>query len=291
MVKQFSVLLGFAALLAILAVPLGLRALGQRPDAQAGNAEEKRVAKPSGGSVEGQAASPALPRPTWKAGDSWILVTLTERLQGREKQAAGKAGYIPWKFRVVGIEDVAGRPCYRIDVECLAEGRVRPKSTFWCDQQTLFLRQFQTQMAVGGQYRVVQESYEPGPDGHAPVVTPVNALPVGLPAFLPPGSKRAEKSFRYTSRPLPAGSKSTDVLPFAHEMTQEVRAPSAKSLQQIPKSYSKALDNKPVAEVQLKDYRHTVVQLWQQDTPWPVYTDNGRTQAWLMSDKTSRVEP
>lgn len=76
---------------------------------------------------------------------------------------------------------------------------------------------------------------------------------------------------------------------FAHETTQAVQAPAAKSLLQIPKEYAGTLEQRPVAEVHLQDYRQSVVQLWQKDTPWPVYTNNGRTQAWLVADKPADV--
>lgn len=235
---------------------------------------------------EREESNSQLNKPTWQVGDSWTIVTQTDKLQGRETTPAGKAGRIAWRFRVAAIEKIGGRSCYRIEVECMAAGRLRPKTTIWCEQKSMFLRQFQTQVAVGGQYRLIQESYEPGADGYAPVMAPINALPIALPAFLPAGSKRAEKGFRYTSKPGRVGSKDVGLLSFSHKMTQQVGKPSAKSLGQIPANYSKSLEKKPVTEVRLEDYRGTVVQLWQKDSPWPVYVDNGRTQAWLVSDKT-----
>lgn len=292
MVKQPRILKGSAVLLAIIAFPWCLAALGQRAEEQAANQPQESAHGPAAPQNAARPAdtAPALAKPKWKAGDTWTIVTLTEPVQKRNTGPQAKPVYVTWKFRVAGIETIAGHACYRIDIECLATGRVRPQTSVWCDQQTLFLRQFQTQMAVGGQYRLVQESYEPGPEGHSPVVTPINALPLGLPAFLPPGAKRASPVFRYTSRPAPAGSKSTGLMTFAHETTQLVQTPVPKSLTQIPREHADSLQQRPVAEVHLQDYRQTVVQLWQQGSPWPVYTNNGRTQAWLVADKPADVQ-
>jgi len=35
--------------------------------------------------------------------------------------------------------------------------------------------------------------------------------------------------------------------------------------------------------VELSDQQQTIIQLWQQDLPWPVYANNGVTEAWLVS--------
>jgi hypothetical protein len=45
-------------------------------------------------------------------------------------------------------------------VRCKASGRLEPASTVGCDKQTLFLRQFQTQVLVDGEYRTIQECYD-----------------------------------------------------------------------------------------------------------------------------------
>jgi len=284
MAKRLKRPIWLTAVAILCAASLGLAVIGwQTKQVRADPSTTNREAS--------QPAEVEFSQPAWKVGDSWKIVTLTEKLQGREELAAGNRPKIPWRFCVVGIEPVAGQQCYRVDVECLAQGRVRPKTTVWYDQKTLFLRQFQTQIAVGGRYQVLQESYEPGPDGHAPVLTPINALPVTLPAFPPEGAKQAQLSFRYTSQPAPAGSKDISLIRFSHRTTQQVTRPSAKSVERIKRAYSKALDAPPVAEVTLKDYGHTVVQHWQKGAPWPLYVDNGRTQAWLVDDNQAAPNP
>jgi hypothetical protein len=276
---------------AILALPgdaplttLAQQARDARADAPAAESADARTSREDANTD----SASSLNKPHWSVGDSWTIVTLTTPLQERAAEVAGQPGKIPWRFEVKGLEKIGGVECYRIDVECQARGRLRPKTTIWCDRQTLFLRQFKTQVAAGGQYQTIYESYQPGQDGHAPVLTPLNALPIALPAFLPEGSKRASKSFAYISRPLPAGAKDLDIVSFSHRTTQEVAAPSERALKQVPESYTKNLAEQPLAEVRLKDHAAAVVQLWQKDVPWPVYVDNGSTQAWLVSDHTDR---
>jgi hypothetical protein len=231
----------------------------------------------------GDAAS--LDRPQWQVGDSWIIETLTEQLQGNEPKPAEKAPRIRWQFRVAKLEKVAGQDCYRVDIECLAQSRVRPKASVWCDKETLFLRQFETQVAFRGSYYTVQESYDCAKGAVAPVMASVNALPLGLPAFQPQGAKSLD-GFTYTSAPLPAGVKDAGMIRFAHTVKQEVRAPSAKALKQVPQLYAKDIQAKPVTEVRLDDGKQSLTQVWQRGLPWPVYAENGRTQAWLVSSGT-----
>ena len=227
----------------------------------------------------------SLERPQWKVGDNWIVETLTERVQGREDKPATKPTRLRWQFRVVNHENVAGSECYRIDVECLAKGRLRPKTSFWCDRKTLFLRQFQTQFAFNGRYRTIQESYDIPQGQYAPVMASVNVLPIGIPAFLPKGAKGGD-TFTYISQPLPAGSKDPSIIRFAHTVKQEIRPAGAKALEQVPPAYAKSLAREPVDEVRLTDRHRTVVQLWQKNAPWPVYVKNGPTQAWLVKKTT-----
>ncbi len=230
-----------------------------------------------------QPAEALLDRPSWQVGDSWVIETVTERIQPREDDPNTAVAKVQWSFVVSKLEQVAGHECYRIDIECLSQGRLRPKTSIWCDSKSLFLRQYQTQLAVAGGLRTVHESYDVGEGQLAPVVTPYNALPVSLPAFVAGGSKSGE--FTYVSQPLPAGSKDVGIIRIAHAMSQTVGAPGSKSLEGVPAAYSKEVEAKPLAEVRLNNGRDEVVQVWQKGAPWPVYSDNGRTQATLVSVK------
>ncbi len=225
-----------------------------------------------------------LQKPNWSVGDSWEVETTTQRIQVRESAPARKPARLRWRFKVAGLEDVAGIECYRIDIECLAKGRLRPATSIWCDKETLFLRQFQTQVANNGEMHLLQESYAVPKGQFAPVVAPINALPIALPAFVPKGSKNLN-GFTYTSSPTAAGSKDTGVLRFAYAVKQNAGKPSQKSIKAFRKGLSKALnDSEAVTEVKLNGPHQGVVQLWKKNSPWPVYTDNGRTQAWLVSE-------
>lgn len=232
--------------------------------------------------ADADAAPASLPRPTWNVGDSWVVETLTERIQSRAAADTGTPARIRWQFHVSKLETLAGKECYRIDIECLTAGRIRPKTTIWCDTDTLFLRQFETQLAVNGTMRTIQESYDCAKGAFCPVIAPVNAIPLGLPAFVPEGTKGGNE-FSYTSQPLPAGSKDTSVLRFGFSVKQDVSPPADEYMKKLPEAYTKALDQQPVRQVKISTPEQNVVQLWKDGNPWPVYVHNGRTQAWLVS--------
>ncbi len=237
-----------------------------------------RTASAQAPKAEGAAT---LPRPTWRVGDTWTIETVTDRLQERTASVE-KSPAVRWQFTVAAMEKVAGQDCYRIDVACLAKGRLRPQTSLWCDVRTLTLRQFRTEVALAGQMHTILESYDSAAKGASPVLTPINALPIDLPAFLPQGSKGLD-TFTYTSQPMPVGSKDPGVMKFLHTVKQDVAPAGAKALDLVPERFAKDLEQRPIVEVRLQDTEKTVVQLWQQDKPWPVYTSNGRTKATLVS--------
>lgn len=232
------------------------------------------------------AAANGLTQPKWEKGSTWTVETVTERIQGREVDPARKPVPIRWKFRVADVENLSGRDCYRIEIECLARGRIRPKSVIWVDEKSGFLRQYKTELAVAGQMRPMIESYDHAKGMAAPVITPINALPIALPAFLPPGSKA--NTFSYTSAPMPAGAKSKDLglVTFAHEVTQTMNKAGSKALEIIPKEgRPKSLEQKPITEVSIGTFSGEVKQLWQEGQPWPLVVDNGRTKAYLVTSE------
>lgn len=228
-----------------------------------------------------------LSKPHWQKGDSWTIETVTQKLQGRETESKGTPTRIRWKFNVGDSEKIASRDCWRIDIECLAKGRLKPATKIWVDKETLFMRKFQTELPVAGAMRTVGETYEPGAGGHSPVVPPINVLPIGLPAFLP-GSPKGQ--FQYVSEPT-GQSKDVGVkMKFAHSVSQEVLAPAAKSLEFVPRALSKSLEKSPVVEVRLSSGKQSVTQLWQSEQKWPVYSNDGHTQSWLVVDKAEAKE-
>jgi hypothetical protein len=220
-----------------------------------------------------------LARPEWKKGDTWQIETVTERMQDREPESGAGASRIRWKFKVSDVEKISNRDCWRIDIECLANGRLKPASAIWVDQETLFLRQFQTQLPVAGALRTVQETYEPGEAGHSPVLPPVNVVPVSLPAFIAAAPKG---QFKYTSQPTGQAKDAATRVKFIHAVSQEVQPATAKSLQYVPQAVSKSLERAPAVEVHLASPGQQVLQVWQKNRPWPVFSQAGPTKSWLI---------
>lgn len=235
-----------------------------------------RAAEPTG-------AAPVLERPEWKVGDTWVVETATQPVQAREVVSADKATRVRWRFRVAGTESVAARACYRIQIECLAKGALRPETTVWYDKETLFLQQFETQMPSQGAPRLVRESYSVPKGQYAPVLTPLNVLPISLPVFLPEGAK-ATGDFTYVSQPTPAGAKDVSVIRFSHQVRQTATAPSSKSLDLYRTASAKAVDGGTLTEIRIQSPDGNLTQLWKKDSPWAVYCDNGRTQSWLVTE-------
>jgi hypothetical protein len=231
------------------------------------------------------AEHPEIPRPAWRVGDRWEIETVARQIQDRHETVPASAP-IRWRFEVAGMERKLGRNCFRIDVICETKGRTRPRTTLWCDAETLMIREVQTQLASGGRYRTLQESYESGPTSISPILTPLTALPLDLPAFQQSGAQHLAKGvgkFTYTSQPLAAGAKDPAILRFTQEVEQNTGIASAKSLGLLAPGFAKGPDDRPVIEVQLKTRQRSVVQLWQAGQPWPSYTDNIHTQARLVS--------
>ena len=228
----------------------------------------------------------AVGRPQWRVGDTWVVETRTQPIQGREPPRDDEPVRLRWQFRVNKIEKIAGEDCYRVDIECVTPGRTSPQTSLWCDTRTLFLRQFQTQLAFQGRYRTVQESYATAKGATAPVITLVNVLPLSMPAFAPPGTKGLESSgsakFVCVSQPLPAGAKDPSVIRFRHSVQQSVRPAGPKAVEALPEGFSKELGEEPLTEVELRTPGEQVKQLWRAGSPWPVYVEQGRTKAYLV---------
>ena len=220
-----------------------------------------------------------LARPAWKTGDTWQIDTVTEKLQSSEPVAAADGPRIRWKFTIAGVEKIEGHACWRIDVECLAKGGLQPATSIWVDEETYFLRQFQTQVPVAGALRTVRESYEPGATGASPVMPPINVLPVSLPAFIAASPKG---EFKYTSKVAGQAKDVGSQMKFVHAVSQDVKPATPKTLENVPRGLSKSLEKQPAVEVRLGTKRQQVLQVWQSNRPWPVFAQDGATKAWLV---------
>lgn len=229
------------------------------------------------------AASAELTRPEWKVGDSWVVETETDPIQGRSALLAAKLPLLKWKFVVAGEDKVQGADCYRIEVACIAGGSPT-KATMWYDKETMFLRQLQTWVYAAGDRQSIVESFAAGGKAiRAPVLPAVNALPLDMPAFPQAGKKSlaGEETFQFKSTPRAAGAKADDAVAFATQVKQKIGKPDAAGLKAIGPDRSKSL-TAPV-QVDLESSGRSVKQVWQSGRPWPEFSDNGRTRARLLT--------
>jgi len=228
-------------------------------------------------------AAAELTRPEWKVGDSWIVETETDPIQGRSAVLAAKLPLLKWKFVVAGEDKVQGADCYRIEVACIAGGSPT-KATMWCDKETMFLRQLQTWVYAAGERQSIVESFAAGSQAiSAPVLPAVNALPLDMPAFPQAGQKSlgGEKSFRFKSTPQAAGAKADGAVAFSTQVTQKIGKPDEARKKALGPDRSKSI-TAPV-QVDLESSGRSVKQVWQNGRPWPEYSDNGRTRARLLT--------
>ena len=219
-------------------------------------------------------------RPTWRVGDRWVVETRTRAIQVRE-EPADEAAAVRWEFVVAGREAFGGREAFRVRVRCLDQGP-GPAVTLWVDAATLTLRQVQAQLPTPGGFRTVTETYRADADLPTPVLGPLTALPLDLPAFLPSGAKGLE-TFQYEALPGPAGTKAVGEVGFLYAVQQTVEPADAAGIKGLLDGpFAADGDRQPARRVRLRGSDRSVEQLWKPALPWPVWSNNGRTTARLV---------
>jgi hypothetical protein len=220
----------------------------------------------------------------WQVGMKWVVESETDLAQlGDAKERKPKVEPIRWQFSVVKIEKVHGHDCYRLEVERLIDGKTSPPlTTVWADARSLALRQIRTEFVVQGQTREVTESYEFEDGQPAPVMSPLTSIPLDFPLMLA-GTSKGTGKFSYAAISGPGGKKALGDVGFAVEIKQnitEAKPDAIKGL--VPEDFSKDLSSKPITEVNLSTGDRSVRQLWKDDMPWPVYSNNGTTTSKLI---------
>ena len=215
-------------------------------------------------------------RPQWQVGDRWTIETESQQQQtAAENPTRSKA---QWRFQVEAVEPIAGQDCFRITARPIQAEE--PKTVIWIDRNTLAIKQIQTQLPTPRGYKTVTESYQSATA--APVVGPITVLPIALPQFPEPGLKSVD-AYQYETISGPGGVKAVGDVGFSVDIRQSFSKPSTDRIKSLfDDQDTKDLQNRPVIEVQLVTPDLTVRQLWANDAPWPMFTDNGLTQARLI---------
>jgi hypothetical protein len=222
-------------------------------------------------------------KPKWRVGDQWVIETTTLQLQTGDEEERRKPGAtLRWRYTVAAVEKLAGNECFRIGIQCQIEGRPQPATTIWVEKDSLALRQMQTQLPVPGGFRTVTESYQ-FPAGQAsPVITPLTALPIDLPRFLP-GQAKGTQTFQYEAVSGPAGTKALGELGFAFDVQQTATIATAEGVKGLlHEGFAKDLAASPIVSLQITTSDREVTQLWRANLPWAAYTDNGTTTSRLV---------
>ena len=220
-------------------------------------------------------------QPKWQVGQKWVVETANQLVQSGSDSGgklADQGAPVQWEFTVQEPEQLGGKKCHRVSIRCLVEGgRQQPVAAFWADQDTLALKQIQTQLPVQGQFRTVTESYQFAEGQPSPVLGPLSAIPLDMPLFLP-GKTKDLGEFTYEAVQGPAGQKAADDVGFSVGVKQRIKALKADDVKGLlDKDFAKGLKDEPVYEVRLETNMRSVRQLWQPGKPWPSYSSNGST--------------
>jgi hypothetical protein len=219
-------------------------------------------------------------RPQWKVGDQWIVETQTRQMQKRSSKTKLSPS-VQWKFHVVKIEPLFGKLSYRIEITGVDKTLRTPKTILWIDQKSQVIRQIQTELPVQGGFRTVTESYEHRKGQPSPVIGLLTALPLDMPLFL--SGTKSLGNFQYETISGPAGTKAIGEIGFSYSIKQSSQnAKPEEVTKALGDHFTKSLKKNPSVSIQLKNPERKVDQIWQSKLPWPVYSNNGSTEARLV---------
>lgn len=235
----------------------------------------------AGGVAHCQELEPEAFRPSWKVGQKWVVETVGLQSPARKAPRANAPKRpVRWQFHVDSWEDIEGKQCFRIVVRCLEPGE-NPETTLWVDRDSLTLLQIRIQLPSPEGFRTVTENYRSDSGQPFPAISALTVPPIDLPLFV--AGAKGTNSFQYRASTAPEGAKDAASIDFSVSIQQQLTEPSDEDLQQLlPEQFAKSAEHTPVAEVHLKTGRTDVRQLWQQGSPWPVYSNNGVSTARLI---------
>ena len=219
-------------------------------------------------------------RPKWNVGDQWTIETRSRQQQvavTQQKRVAAR-----WRFTVEAVDRIGDRACFRIVIR--PTDSPEPKTTVWVDRKATAIRQIQTQLPTPDGYKTVTESYRTAGQA-APVVGPLTVLPIDLPQFPEPDVKSLG-TYQYEAVSGPDGIKAIGDVGFSTEIRQSFSKPSADRMKSLFGDENiKSLEGKSMVEVELATPDYSTRQVWRENAPWPLFADNGVTQARLIETR------
>ena len=222
-------------------------------------------------------------QPQWKAGQKWVVQTVTRQTQARRAPQPEHASKpMRWQFAIEAIEPWEGKACFRVSITSLLPG-IQPETTLWVDQQTMTLRRIRMQIPSADGFRAIEETYR-SPSGQPfPAFTPLTVPPVELPVFL--SGIKGNASFQYQAVSGSEQAKALGDVGFGFTVEQSVDVPQPGDYPSLlPADAAKSLQGRPTVQVLLKSAQEQVRQVWQTGLPWPVFSDNGYARSMLVPD-------
>ena len=220
--------------------------------------------------------------PQCEVGDSWTVETSTAQIKSATESNTDRVD-VQWKFTVESIEKIAERDCFRIQATCLEPGHTQPEVTLWIDRDNGMLVRMTSRVMVQGEWSEFTETYVSNDGSAVPVLGVIPALPFDMPVFESEDSSDevSVKSLDSKSYEILSGNvteKALDTLAFTQEVNQTVTKPE----EVFMKSLDDTLPQDETVQVEINGGRQTVKQVWAPGNPWPVYSDNGVTEARLI---------
>lgn len=221
--------------------------------------------------------------PNWQIGMRWFVQT--QNLQSQQTDPNVKPGGVVWMFHVIGENQVEGRDCFQVKVQCEDKSSNEPLVYIWVDKATGMLVKTTTQVFVQGQWRNFTETYLNRSGNATAVLGSIPSLPLDMPLFsIEPGSKNLG-GMAYEIVAGDTGSKSVGNLGFACLVSQTLKPISVQGAKTI--EGAKSLDGLSLQEAIEVEMQGSVTggvkQVWTPDTPWPIYSTNSSSVSQLIS--------
>jgi hypothetical protein len=222
-------------------------------------------------------------KPSWAVGDSWTVraTAIQSQASTEANDPQQQSAPVDWQFTVTGTDKIKERFCYRVSVVCLEAGRQHPATTLWLDADSRTLTRVESKIMVKGQWRTFTETYITADGKPTPVLGPLPALPLDFPVIAVDGTTKSLAGQTYQTIYGDTGIKALGDVGFAFAVDQSVTPVDAKFV----KSLAPQSEAEDVTKVELRGAGRTISQLWHAGDPWPIYSNNGMTEARLMEVK------
>jgi hypothetical protein len=214
-----------------------------------------------------------------------------------------------WTFMVTGLEKTPDGT--RLMVTVTREGAAKPRVRLQLDPETESIVRAETMMPVqGGEHPFVER----GTAGE-PFVSDVSPVPIALPVPMPGRQEKAVATGAKSSTGAPpataetggtahadgqpaAASGGAPLFTFGHRLSQRTepldagvgRAKIESGMAVLKRPRGAGLEPAGIARflTVIEGSGHRIEQVWDETTPWPIYTQTDTSRSWLVDYKKGK---